>query len=72
MEMPERIEIDISGLEELDQGVRVSASGGSQGLSRLAVRHVSHGAAVQYEDIGRSVSGGMLIAGGDKLPGESK
>lgn len=32
MEMPERIEIDISGLEELDQSIRVSDFAPSQGI----------------------------------------
>ena len=35
MEMPERIEIDISGLEELDQGIRVSDFIPSQGIAVL-------------------------------------
>ena len=35
MEMPERIEIDISGLEELDQGIRVSDFIHSQGIAVL-------------------------------------
>ena len=35
MEMPERIEIDISGLEELDQGIRVSDFTPGQGITVL-------------------------------------
>ena len=35
MEMPERIEIDISGLEELDQGIRVSDFSPGQGITVL-------------------------------------
>ena len=35
MEMPERIEIDISGLEELDQGIRVSDFVPSEGITVL-------------------------------------
>ena len=35
MEMPERIEIDISGLEELDQGIRVSDYTPGSGITVL-------------------------------------
>ena len=36
MEMPERIAIDISGLEELDQGIRISDVPPGQGITFLA------------------------------------
>ena len=36
MEMPERIEIDISGLEELDQGIRVSDYAPGSGITVLS------------------------------------
>jgi large subunit ribosomal protein L25 len=35
MEMPERIQIDISGLEELDQGIRVSDYDPGSGIAIL-------------------------------------
>ena len=41
-------------------------------MSRLPVRHVSHGAAVQHIDVGRSVGGDTHIPGGDELPSEQK
>jgi len=69
MEMPERIEIDISGLEELDQGIRVSDYTPASGITVLTDSEeliVRVGAPRVTEEVERSGEASTVAEGADR------